>query len=89
MNSYFKAIQQATSNGKFPELDDLWRVYHVSAILLDSDYCLFTQKSTVAPTTKEEAGTVRELQKILYVPVTRKVSPRTWKKSLPANHVYF
>jgi hypothetical protein len=81
MNSYFKAIQQATSNGQFPEYSDLWRSFHATAHMLDSDYCLFTQKSTVTPTTKEEAGTVRELQKILYVPVTRKVSPTTGKNA--------
>jgi hypothetical protein len=81
MNSYFSAIQQATSNGRFPEYSDLWRSFHATAHMMDSDYCLFTQKSPGMLTTKEEACTGRGLQKILYVPVTRKVSPTTGKNA--------
>ena len=42
MNSYFLAIQQATSNDQFPELADAWRNYHPEAILSDSDYSFLT-----------------------------------------------
>lgn len=38
MNSYHQAILQATNNGQFPELHDLWRNYHPTAVLSDSDY---------------------------------------------------
>ena len=80
-NSYFLAILKATDNGKFPEYSDLWRCYHPTAMMLDSDYCLFTIPSRLEPTTEEEATTVQKSPKILYVPVTRKVSPRTWTKA--------
>lgn len=82
MNSYHQAILEATSNGKYPEYSDLWRCYHPTAMMLDSDYCLFTIPSRLEPTTAEEAATVQKSQKRLYVPVTRKVSPRSWKKSI-------
>jgi len=42
-NSYFRAILEATSNGKFPEYSDLWRCYHPFACMFDSDYSLFTE----------------------------------------------
>ncbi|MBX3631199.1 MAG: hypothetical protein KF908_15115 [Nitrosomonas sp.] len=48
MNSYFKAIQRATSNGRFPELGDLYRIYHPTSVLTDSDYSLFTPRLPVA-----------------------------------------
>lgn len=73
-NSYFLAILKATDNGKFPEYSDLWRCYHPTAMMLDSDYCLFTVSSRLEPTTAEEATTAQKSQKRLYVPVTRKVS---------------
>lgn len=44
MNSYFLAIQQATSNVQFPELADAWRNYHPEAILSDSDYQFMTDQ---------------------------------------------
>lgn len=81
-NSYFLAILKATDNGKFPEYSDLWRCYHPTAMMLDSDYCLFTVPSRLEPTTSEEATTAQKSQKRLYVPVTRKVILTTEKKSL-------
>lgn len=80
-NSYFRAISKVTTNGKFPEYSDLWRCYHPTALMLDSDYCLFANSGRLETTTTEEATTGRESQKRLYVPVTRKVSPPTWKKA--------
>lgn len=74
-NSYFRALSKVTSNGKFPEYSDLWRCYHPTALMLDSDYCLFANSGRLETTTSEEATTGRESQKRLYVPVTRKVSP--------------
>lgn len=38
MNTYFKAISEATCNGKLPEYNDLWRSFHPYAIMSDSDY---------------------------------------------------
>ena len=73
-NSYFLAILKATDNGKFPEYSDLWRCYHPTAMMLDSDYCLFTIPSRFELTRNEEVKTGSGLQKILYVPVTRKVT---------------
>ena len=58
MNSYFKAIKQATSNGKFPELSDLWRIYHRTSVLTDSDYHLFTPGLPVARS--EPASTLKQ-----------------------------
>ena len=81
-NSYFLAILKSTDNCKFPEYSDLWRCYHPTAMMLDSDYCLFTVPSRLEPTTAEEATTVQKSQKRLYVPVTRKVILTTEKKSL-------
>ncbi|WP_394807524.1 hypothetical protein [Nitrosomonas sp.] len=74
-NSYFRALSKVTTNGKFPEYSDLWRCYHPTALMLDSDYCLFANSGRVETTTSEEATTGRGSQKRLYVPVTRKVSP--------------
>ena len=37
MNSYHKAMLDASNNGKFPNLFDLWRNYHPEAIISDSD----------------------------------------------------
>jgi len=74
-NSYFRAISKVTSNGKFPEYSDLWRCYHPTALMLDSDYCLFADSSRFSTTTQEEETTGSAPQKRLYVPVTRKVSP--------------
>lgn len=73
MNSYHLAILQATSNNKFPELGDLWRNYHPESVLSDSDY-YFDNACRFSTTKYEEEITGRNLQKILYVPVTRKVS---------------
>lgn len=80
-NSYFRAILEATSNGKYPEYSDLWRCYHPTATMLDSDYCLFSDLSRFAMTTQEEELTGRDSQKRLYVPVTRKVSSLDRKKA--------
>ena len=80
-NSYFRAILEVTSNGTLPEYSDLWRSYHPTALMLDSDYCLFTDAGRFEPTTSEEAITGQGSQKILYVPVTRKVSSRSRKNS--------
>ncbi|SOD19541.1 hypothetical protein [Nitrosomonas ureae] len=80
-NSYFRAILEVTNNGTLPEYSDLWRSYHPTALMLDSDYCLFTEPDRFEPTTSEEAITGQDSQKILYVPVRRKVSPRTWTKA--------
>lgn len=75
MNSYFKAMNCATSNGVFPEYSDLWRSYHATSNMMDSDYCLFTKNKPVAPASVEPARTGQgKFNKILYVPVTRKVS---------------
>lgn len=38
MNSYFLAIIAATNNGNSPQFNDLWRNYHPTANLGDSDY---------------------------------------------------
>ena len=81
MNSYHLAILQATDNSKFPEYSDLWRCYHPTALMLDSDYCLFSDSSRLEPTTSEEATTGSNSQKRLYVPVTRKVSSLERKKA--------
>lgn len=80
-NSYFRAILEVTNNGTLPEYSDLWRSYHPTALMLDSDYCLFTDPGRFEPTTSEEAITGQDSQKILYVPVTRKVILTTEKKS--------
>ena len=88
MNSYFKAIKAATSDCKFPELCDLWRVYHQTSNLADSDYSLFSLTPPRACST-ERANGAGEGQKILYVPVTRKVSLTDETFSLPAGHVFF
>ncbi|MDP3662069.1 MAG: hypothetical protein U1D41_10140 [Nitrosomonas sp.] len=74
-NSYFRAIMMVTTNGLYPECHDLWRCYHPTALMLDSDYCLFANSGRFSTTTQEEETTGRESQKRLYVPVTRKVSP--------------
>lgn len=73
MNSYHLAILDATDNGKFPELGDLWRNYHPTSVLSDSEY-YYEEACRFEPTTLEEAITGSNLQKRLYVPVTRKVS---------------
>lgn len=88
-NSYFQAISKVTTNGKFPEYSDLWRCYHPTALMLDSDYCLFANSGRFeeSSTTRRndeaegEAKTGRGFQKRLYVPVTRKVSPLERKKA--------
>lgn len=38
MNSYHKALNLATDNNQKPEFGDLWRNYHETACLSDSDY---------------------------------------------------
>lgn len=73
MNSYHQAILEATNNGKFPELGDLWRNYHPTSVLSDSEY-YYEEACRFELTTKEEAITGSNAQKRLYVPVTRKVS---------------
>lgn len=73
MNSYHLAILHATSNGKFPELSDFWRNYHPDSVLSDCEY-FYEDACRFEPTTTEEARTGYGLKKILYVPVTRKVS---------------
>jgi hypothetical protein len=80
-NSYFRAIFLVTSGGKLPEYSDLWRCYHPTALMLDSDYCLFADSGRFEPTTSEEAITGQGTQKRLYVPVTRKVSSEIRKNS--------
>jgi len=47
MNSYFLAILTATSNGRFPSLGDVWRNYHPSSVLSDSDYPIMTDSQDV------------------------------------------
>ncbi len=73
MNSYHQAILEATNNGKFPELGDFWRNYHPDSVLSDCEY-FYEDACRFEPTTSEEARTGCGLKKILYVPVTRKVS---------------
>ncbi len=80
MNSYHLAILEATSNGKFPELSDFWRNYHPTSVLSDSEY-FYDDACRFSTTTQEEEGTGHGLQKILYVPVTRKVILTTEKKA--------
>lgn len=41
-NSYYQAIIEATCDGLFPKYSDFWRCYHVTALMLDSDYCSFS-----------------------------------------------
>lgn len=74
MNSYFRAILKVTDYGRFPEYSDLWRCYHPTALMLDSDYCLFSDAGRVSTTRHEEEKPAGVSPKILYVPVTRKVS---------------
>jgi hypothetical protein len=81
MNSYHQAILEATNNGKFPELGDLWRNYHPTSVLSDSEY-YYEEACRFEPTTSEEAITGSHLQKRLYVPVTRKVSSRSRKNAI-------
>lgn len=88
MNSYFKAIKLATSNGRFTELGDLWRVYHSTANLSDSDYSLFSQTPPRARSSDRANGAGEGVKK-LYVLVTRKVILTTENNSLPSNHVFF
>lgn len=86
MNTYHSAIQQATSNGLHSELCDLWRIYHPTSLMSDCEYPgvdlvnkLLVQKSLDFRGSEtrryDELKNRRNLQKILYVPVTRKVSP--------------
>lgn len=79
-NSYFKALLEATCEFKFPIYSDFWRCYHHTALMLESDSCFFDEKDSFLTTTKEEEKTVLEVDKKLYVPVTRKVSPEIRKK---------
>lgn len=37
MNSYHRAMNEASDNGQFPELFDSWRNFHPYAILSDSE----------------------------------------------------
>jgi len=37
MNSYFKALVDASFNGECPEFFDYWRIYHPTSNLIDSD----------------------------------------------------
>lgn len=80
MNSYHLAILQASNFGKFPELGDVWRNFHPDSVVSDCEY-FYEDSCRFEPTTSEEAITGYRLQKILYVPVTRKVSPPTWTKA--------
>ncbi len=77
MNSYHQAILQATSNGIFPELCDAWRTFHKFSPWIDND--LQIKKIDIdfcgsKSTRNEEIFEPLKSQKILYVPVTRKVS---------------
>lgn len=107
MNTYHLAINTATSNGRFMEMGDLWRNYHPFSNMADNDY----QKSAIdcgldrsEARKNDERRNGQTDENKLYVPVTRKVSPRTWKNSsnpgckvsltdesfdLPEDHVYF
>ncbi len=38
MNSYFTALNAATNNNQRPEFGDLWRNYHETSVLSDSDF---------------------------------------------------
>lgn len=73
MNSFHLAILQATNFGKFPELGDGWRNFHPDSVLSDCEY-FYEDACRFEPTTLKEARTGYGLQKILYVPVTRKVT---------------
>ncbi|MBA3754952.1 MAG: hypothetical protein H0X02_01395 [Nitrosomonas sp.] len=73
MNSYHLAILEAKNNGKFHELGDLWRNYHPTSVLSDSEY-YYEEACRFEPTTLEEAITGSSSSKRLYVPVTRKVT---------------
>ncbi len=73
MNSYHLAILQVTSNGRFPELCDMWRNYHPTSVLSDCEY-FYDESCRFAMTTQEEEQTGKYSLKKLYVPVTRKVS---------------
>jgi hypothetical protein len=82
MNTYHLAINTATSNGKFTEMGDLWRSYHSFSKMTDNDY----QKSVIDSVLDrsevrrdDERRNGQTSEKILYVPVTRKVSPPAWK----------
>lgn len=85
-NSYFRAILKVTSNGNFPEYSDLWRCYHPTALMLDSDYCLFSSgcessEAVFGVAREGRSGSVQNRLKKLYVPVTRKVILTTEKKA--------
>ncbi len=77
MNSYHLAILQATSNGVYPELCDAWRTFHKSSPWIDNDLQIkkIVRDSGGSKSTRnEEIFEPLKSQKILYVPVTRKVS---------------
>ncbi len=91
MNTYHSAILQATLNGLHSELCDLWRIYHPTSLMIDCEYPsvvssnkLLGQKSLdfrgSETRRNDELKNHRNPKKILYVPVTRKVSPVARKK---------
>ena len=83
MNTFHSAIQQATSNGQHPELCDLWRIYHPTSLMSDCEYIFSAPGNFLLSPLGRFAGSEmrrhdelknrRKGQKVLYVPVTRKV----------------
>jgi hypothetical protein len=77
MNSYHLAIICATSNGEFPEMGDLWRTFHSFSSMNDNEYFIpgFEQCLVGSEVRRnDELKNDQTEEKILYVPVTRKVS---------------
>ena len=108
INSYHLAILEATDDGQFMDLADNWRTYHLLSDICDCEYsfdCDSDLEVSVNEAAKHEPlNEQKPSVPKLYVPVTRKVSPRTWKNSsnpeckvsltdetvgLPEDHVYF
>ncbi|MCB1934609.1 MAG: hypothetical protein KDF59_01585, partial [Nitrosomonas sp.] len=74
VNTYFQSFLLATSNGKFPELSDMWRLYHKTSSLIDNEYSLFSSTSNCSEEASLRADEEQPIQS---------------RKLLPANHVYF
>ncbi|SFK31632.1 hypothetical protein SAMN05216302_100410 [Nitrosomonas aestuarii] len=82
MNSYFKAINEATSNGERPEHSDMWRTYHNNSPMSDCEYHLICSSICCPELSRHEtAQDSKGTEKKLYVPVTRKVSSEIRKNN--------
>lgn len=86
INSYHLAILEATDDGAHMDLADCWRTYHIVSDMCDCELEIDEDLPGRVRPNETLAAARPGAPKILYVPVTRKVTDTDDSKAHPITH---